>query len=91
MIMENQQTVIRTLLERYPVLEVCSASLESLIDTTVASYRQGGTFFVAGNGGSGADADHICGELLKGFRSRRALSDAETTHFQHLHQKATRQ
>lgn len=84
MIMENQQTVIRTLLERYPVLEVCSASLESLIDTTVASYRQGGTFFVAGNGGSGADADHICGELLKGFRSRRALSDAETTHFQHL-------
>ena len=82
--MENQQTIMATLLQRYPVLEVCRESLESLIDTTVSSYRQGGTFFVAGNGGSGSDADHICGELLKGFRSRRPLKEEEKKRFQEL-------
>ena len=82
--MEDQQTIIATLLQRYPVLEVCKAPLESLINTTVASYRQGGTFFVAGNGGSGADADHICGELLKGFRSRRELEKEELNAFKEL-------
>ena len=71
--MENQQMIITTLLQRYPVLEVCRESLESLIDTTVDAYRQEGTFFVAGNGGSGADADHICGELLKKFRKPREI------------------
>ena len=35
----------------------------------------------AGNGGSGADADHICGELLKGFKSRRELEAGEKAAF----------
>lgn len=30
---------------------------------------------MAGNGGSAADADHICGELLKGFCSKRPMPD----------------
>ena len=30
-----------------------------------------------GNGGSAADSDHWCGELLKGFESRRPLLAAE--------------
>ena len=79
--MKNQQSIMDDLLKRYPVLESCAGSLQCLIDTVVSCYRQGGTFFVAGNGGSGADADHICGELLKGFRSRRALSSGETESF----------
>ena len=79
--MEDQHTITATLLQRYPALEVCKAPLESLINTTVDSYRQGGTFFVAGNGGSGADAEHICGELLKGFRSRRELAEGELSLF----------
>lgn len=82
--MENQKSIISELLERYPSLKVCAESLQCLIDTTVSCYRQGGTFFVAGNGGSGADADHICGELLKGFRSRRALAAGEQERFQQL-------
>ena len=63
----------------------CSNSLvEELIGSVTAAYRQGGRFFVAGNGGSGADADHICGELLKGFRSRRALEEKEIGKFREL-------
>ena len=82
--MENQLSIMEGLLKRYPALETCAGSLQCLIDTTVSCYRQGGTFFVAGNGGSGADADHICGELLKGFRSRRALKSEETECFKTL-------
>ena len=63
---------------------MCAERLQCLIDTTVSCYRQGGTFFVAGNGGSGADADHICGELLKGFRSRRELTADEKAAFSAL-------
>ena len=70
--MENQQTILTHLAERFPQLEVCLPALEELISETVKCYRQNGTFFVAGNGGSGSDAEHICGELLKGFRARRA-------------------
>ena len=82
--MEQQQKILNELKERYPALEVCLGALEELIGSTVDSFRQGGTFFVAGNGGSGADADHICGELLKGFRSRRALTEKEQQSFREL-------
>lgn len=79
--MENQQTILKSLLQRFPALEVCMDPLADLIGSTVSSYRQGGKFIVAGNGGSAADADHICGELLKGFRSKRFLTDDEKSRF----------
>ena len=80
----EQQKILTGLKERYHALEVCRPALEELISSTVRSDRQGGTFFVAGNGGSGADAEHICGELLKGFRSRRALDEKEQQAFREL-------
>ncbi|MBR2373386.1 MAG: SIS domain-containing protein [Lentisphaeria bacterium] len=79
--MENQQSVLQKLAERYPQLEVCIPALTDMIDSTVSSYRQGGKFIVAGNGGSAADAEHICGELLKGFRSKRSLTSGELKAF----------
>ena len=82
--MEDQRTILEDLKRRYPVLEACIPALEELVCTVTVSYRQGGTFFVAGNGGSGADADHICGELLKGFRSRRELAADEKAAFSAL-------
>lgn len=82
--MEDRKKILADLTERYPVLESTLPVLEELIDTVTACYRQGGRFFVAGNGGSGADADHICGELLKGFRSRRPLKAEEKALFKEL-------
>ena len=76
--MENQRSVLQGLIDRFPQLEVCIHSLTDMVDSTVLSYRQGGKFIVAGNGGSAADADHICGELLKGFRSKRTLTRLNT-------------
>lgn len=82
--MVTQKDILDELTERFPALDVCRPALEELIGTVTASYRQGGRFFVAGNGGSAADADHICGELLKGFRSRRLLSEEEKSVFRKL-------
>lgn len=71
-------------LRRYPALEVVRPKFEEMVCRTVELYRNGGTFFVAGNGGSAADADHICGELLKGFKSLRPLPAEELDKWQQL-------
>ena len=42
-----------------------------MIDT----YKKGGKILVCGNGGSAADADHIVGELMKGFLKERKVTD----------------
>jgi D-sedoheptulose 7-phosphate isomerase len=39
----------------------------------VDCYASGGKVLVCGNGGSAADADHIVGELMKGFLRKRPL------------------
>ena len=46
--------------------------MELLINT----YRNGGKILVCGNGGSAADSEHIVGELMKGFVSKRPVTDA---------------
>lgn len=53
-------------------------SLESVKDDVIAAYflmeecyENGGKLLVAGNGGSAADAEHIVGELMKGFKRSR--------------------
>lgn len=72
---------LEELLSSYPALEVCkndiAAALKALIDT----YRAGGTILLCGNGGSAADCEHIAGELLKGFLSRRKMTDETAAKF----------
>ena len=62
------------MVERYPVLKDVAPSVRDLAMELTELFKRGNTLFLAGNGGSAADAEHICGELLKGFKSRRELS-----------------
>ncbi len=62
------------LFARYPVLAPLGQILERWVDQLIALYERDGVLFLAGNGGSAADCEHICGELLKGFKSKRSLS-----------------
>ena len=64
---------IQTLLNHYPELDVCRRAVEAAAEALTACYRSGGKLLLCGNGGSAADADHIAGELLKGFQSPRPL------------------
>ena len=58
---------IKQLIERYPALSVCENDIRQAAKAIINSYEKGGKLLVAGNGGSAADSDHICGELLKSF------------------------
>lgn len=63
------------LLQRYPCLEACKEEIAKARDALIACYEQDGKVMICGNGGSCADADHIVGELMKGFLSLRPLSE----------------
>ncbi len=68
-------TELDRLLERYPSLAACRADVQAASDALVKCYTSGGKLLVCGNGGSAADADHIVGELMKGFRKPRPLPE----------------
>ena len=64
--------------------ELRAGKLEPLREELLAAFEllagalgAGGKVLVCGNGGSAADSEHIVGELMKGFRSRRELPAAD--------------
>lgn len=66
---------IELLLERYPSLV---SERQNIIDSYLIleeCYSNGGKLLVCGNGGSAADSEHIVGELMKGFKMPRKMSE----------------
>ena len=70
---------IEKLIGRYPGLKMAENTIQKAEKIIIEAYREGKTVFTCGNGGSAADADHIVGELMKGFLKKRplAISDRE--------------
>ena len=66
---------MENLLKRYPSLEVCKEDIENALKLMLDTYKNGGKVLVCGNGGSASDSDHIVGELMKGFKSKRYVTD----------------
>ena len=75
MIKPSTYAAADTLIARYPALESCAADIRAAIAALCACYRAGGKLIVCGNGGSAADAEHIVGELMKGFLLPRHLDE----------------
>ena len=69
--------IMEELTQRYPALSGCAQAVTQASEALVEAYRHGGKLLVCGNGGSGADAEHIVGELMKEFYIRRPLSREE--------------
>ncbi len=61
----------------FPELKACKESIENAYQMLKDTYLSGGKILLCGNGGSCSDCEHIVGELMKGFLSRRE-PDAET-------------
>ena len=78
---EIVKPVLDELVHRYPALDVCRGQIADAYAVLEQTLAAGGTVFVCGNGGSRADADHIVGELSKGFLSRRPLPEALVRQF----------
>jgi D-sedoheptulose 7-phosphate isomerase len=52
---------------RIPELQAVQGEFQRIADVLLEVVRSGGTIFACGNGGSASDAEHIVGELMKGF------------------------
>lgn len=63
------------LIRRYPILSVCREDIAKAYDILETCFAGGNKLLVAGNGGSCADAEHIVGELMKGFKLPRRSAE----------------
>ena len=77
MIMSKVHEHLDTLISRYPELICCKNDIATAFSVLKDCYENGKKLLVAGNGGSAADSEHIVGELMKGFRKPRTLSDSD--------------
>ena len=68
--------MLNKLLNHYPSLFACKETIQQAADALIHCYADGKKVMACGNGGSCADADHIVGELMKGFCSDRKINDA---------------
>lgn len=64
---------ISGLLAHYPELLPIVKEIWHGYDILQVCFEKGGKLLLCGNGGSAADSDHIVGELLKGFKSKRRI------------------
>lgn len=68
------QAHLHTLITRYPALACVEADISAAYAAMRTCYEQGHKMVLAGNGGSCADAEHMVGELMKGFKLPRPLT-----------------
>lgn len=78
---EKTKTIFEGLFHNYPALAECRDDVQESYKILEATYKNGGKVLVCGNGGSAADCEHIVGELMKGFRLPRPLSETEISAF----------
>ena len=69
------------LIMRYPALSACAEDIEKAKDLIIETYKNGGKILVCGNGGSCSDAQHIVGELMKGFLLKRPMTAEQKNAF----------
>ncbi len=79
--MKKIAAIFEELFKRYPALAPLEQQIADAYAMMRACYDAGGKLLVCGNGGSAADSEHIVGELMKGFLSKRPLSQAEKNRF----------
>ena len=70
----TSKEIYNELLNRYPVLDCCKDEIYISYKLIRECYCSGGKLLACGNGGSAADADHIVGELMKGFLLKRLIN-----------------
>lgn len=75
---------INLLMKRYPVLESCKNDIIAAFDLLDDTYSKERKMLICGNGGSAADAEHMVGELMKGFKISRKLLSNEADNLQKI-------
>ncbi len=71
----SRKDILQNLFSRCNELAAAEDAINKLCDEAIETLTNGGTLFLAGNGGSACDSEHLAGELLKGFCSLRPLEN----------------
>ena len=69
----QKNEIFDNLFRRYPSLEVCKDSINQAFNILKDTAVNLNTLYLAGNGGSAADSEHIAGELMKSFMAKRPI------------------
>ena len=69
------RNLVDELIERYPILEPGRKDITEAFHILLNCFRGQGKLLIAGNGGSAAYAEHIVGELMKGFVLKREIDE----------------
>ncbi len=69
------------LIKRYPALLSCEKEINQAVELIIKTFGNGNRLYICGNGGSSSDADHIVGELMKGFLKKRPLTTEQISAF----------
>lgn len=73
---ETVNNILENTIERNPELSGLKNDIISAFEAIAQTYKNGGTLFVCGNGGSCSDSEHIVGELMKSFKKYRPIDSA---------------
>ena len=79
---EQARKILQDIIINYPGLACCAEQIWQAFVLLRQCYANGGKVLICGNGGSAADAEHIVGELMKGFLRRRELPPDRIAKFQ---------
>ncbi len=74
---DTPEEILNDLVRRRPELSVCRQDIQIAYEILLDCIKNDHAIFTCGNGGSAADAEHIVGELLKGFMLGRKLPSSE--------------
>ena len=66
---------INELCERRKNLSPLKEDIIKAAETMMKCYSGGNKVLICGNGGSSADSSHMVGELLKGFKKKRTITE----------------
>jgi D-sedoheptulose 7-phosphate isomerase len=81
MLKERTQKQTEQFFLQQPQLVVIKSEIMAAADLILSCFRQGGKILICGNGGSSSDAEHLVGELMKGFLLKRPLSAKDSLWF----------
>ncbi len=76
---------VKKLITRYGSLSKLGGDINSGLQLMYQCYLEGNTIFTCGNGGSASDSDHIVGELMKGFKSKRLIREDQARAFKNMY------
>jgi D-sedoheptulose 7-phosphate isomerase len=72
----KKKIIVEDLVRRHTRLAFVKEPVEQAAAALIQCYTHRGKVLICGNGGSSADADHIVGELMKGFENLRPVDDS---------------